>query len=73
MITRLLKPEESWRWDQVMAVAFEGNFDIEKAKTEAQREKTAEEKREQARNRCFGSFSDDEKILYGCVNSREYT
>ena len=73
MITRLLRPEESWRWDQVMAVAFEGNFDIEKAKTEAQREKTAEEKREQARNRCFGSFSDDEKILYGCVNSREYT
>ena len=31
MITRLLRPEESWRWDQVMAVAFEGNFDIEKA------------------------------------------
>lgn len=72
MITRLLRPEESWRWNQVMAVAFEGDFDLEKAKAEAAREKTPEELIQQARNRCFGSLSDDEKILYGCVNSREY-
>lgn len=73
MITRLLKPEESWRWNQVMAAAFEWDFDLEKAKAEAAREKTEEELREQARNRCFGALSDDGKILYGCVNSREYT
>ena len=73
MIARLLKPEESWRWNQVMAAAFEWDFDLEKAKAEAAREKTEEELREQARNRCFGALSDDGKILYGCVNSREYT
>ena len=73
MIARLLKPEESWRWNQVMAAAFEWDFDLEKAKVEAAREKTEEELREQARNRCFGALSDDGKILYGCVNSREYT
>lgn len=73
MIARLLKPEESWRWNQVMAAAFEWDFDLEKAKAEAAREKTKEELREQARNRCFGALSDDGKILYGCVNSREYT
>lgn len=73
MIARLLKPEESWRWNQVMAAAFEWDFDLEKAKAEAVREKTEEELREQARNRCFGALSDDGKILYGCVNSREYT
>ena len=72
MIARLLKPEESWRWNQVMAAAFEWDFDLEKAKAEAAREKTEEELREQARNRCFGALSDDGKILYGCVNSREY-
>lgn len=73
MIARLLKPEESWRWNQVMAAAFEWDFDLEKARVEAAREKTEEELREQARNRCFGALSDDGKILYGCVNSREYT
>lgn len=73
MIARLLKPEESWRWNQVMAAAFEWDFDLEKARAEAAREKTEEELREQARNRCFGALSDDGKILYGCVNSREYT
>lgn len=73
MIARLLKPEESWRWNQVMAAAFEWDFDLEKAKAEAAREKTEEELLEQARNRCFGALSDDGKILYGCVNSREYT
>lgn len=73
MIARLLKPEESWRWNQVMAAAFEWDFDLEKARAEAVREKTEEELREQARNRCFGALSDDGKILYGCVNSREYT
>ena len=73
MIARLLKPEESWCWNQVMAAAFEWDFDLEKARAEAAREKTEEELREQARNRCFGALSDDGKILYGCVNSREYT
>ena len=73
MIARLLKPEESWRWNQLMAAAFEWDFDLEKARAEAAREKTEEELREQARNRCFGALSDDGKILYGCVNSREYT
>lgn len=72
MITRLLKPEESWRWDEVMAVAFEFGFDRKKAKEEAEKEKTPEEKEAQKKDRCFGSFSDDEKILYGCVNSHEY-
>lgn len=73
MITRLLKPEESWRWDEVMAVAFEYGFDREKAKAEAEKERTEEEKEAQKKDRCFGSFSDDEKVLYGCVNSHEYT
>lgn len=72
MLTRLLRPEESWRSNLVMAVAFEGDYDLQKAKEEAVREKTPEEQKEQARNRCFGSFSDDEKILYACVNSRRY-
>ena len=47
MIARLLKPEESWRWNQVMAAAFEWDFDLEKARAEAAREKTEEELREQ--------------------------
>lgn len=72
MITRLLKPEESWMWDEVMAVAFEYGFDREKAKTEAAKERTEEEKKQSAKNRCFASFDDDGKTIYGCVNSHEY-
>ncbi len=72
MITRLLRPEESWRWNQVMAAAFEWGYNLEKEQAEATREKTEEEKLEQARNRCFGALSDDDAILYGCVNSRAY-
>ena len=32
MIIRMLRPEESWRSDLVMATAFEGNYNLEKAK-----------------------------------------
>jgi len=73
MITRLLKPEESWISGQIMAVAFESGFDRAKAQAEAAAEKTEAEKEEQRKNRCFVSFSDDEKIAYSAVNSREYT
>ena len=72
MIIRMLRPEESWRSDLVMATAFEGNYNLEKAKEEAAREKTSEELYQQARNRCFGAFTDDEKLLFACVNSRRY-
>ena len=34
MIIRMLRPEESWRSDLVMATAFEGNYNLEKAKEE---------------------------------------
>ena len=40
MITRLLKPEESWISGQIMAVAFESGFDRAKAQAEAAAEKT---------------------------------
>ena len=42
MITRLLKPEESWMWDEVMAVAFEYGFDREKAKAEDENKQNAD-------------------------------
>ena len=72
MITRLLKPEESWLSGKVMAVAFEYGIDLKKAKEEAEKEKTEEEMKKAAKDRCFASFSDDEKQIYGCVNSHEY-
>ena len=72
MITRLLKPEESWVWSKVMAVAFEYGLDIPKAKEEAEKEKTAEELKKAAKDRCFASFDDDDKTVFGCVNSHEY-
>lgn len=56
MKTRLLRPEENWKSNLTMAVAFEGDYDLEKAKESAARERTEEEKREDARNRCFGTF-----------------
>ena len=59
MKTRLLRPEENWKSNLTMAVAFEGDYDLEKAKESAARERTEEEKREDARNRCFGTFLDD--------------
>ena len=31
-----------------------------------------EEKKEDARNRCFGTFLDDDETICGVVNSREY-
>ena len=55
-----------------MAVAFEGDYDLEKAKESAARERAEEEKREDARNRCFGTFLDDDETICGVVNSREY-
>lgn len=73
MITRLLKPEENWIWSKVMAVAFEYGLDIAKAKEEAEKEKTEAEKAAQKKDRCFASFADDGKTVYGCVNSHEYT
>lgn len=72
MITRLLKPEESWIWSKVMAVAFEYGLDIKKAKEEAEKEKTAEELEKAKKDRCFASFADDNTTVYGCVNSHEY-
>lgn len=60
MKTRLLRPEENWKSNLTMAVAFEGDYDLEKAKESAVRERTEEEKREDARNRCFGTFLDDD-------------
>ena len=44
----------------------------EKAKESAARERTEEEKGEDARNRCFGTFLDDDETICGVVNSREY-
>ena len=67
MITRLLKPEESWIWSKVMAVAFEYGLDIKKAKEEAEKEKTPEELEKAAKDRCFASFADDNTTVYGCV------
>ena len=32
MKTRLLRPEENWKSNLTMAVAFEGDYDLEKAK-----------------------------------------
>lgn len=72
MKTRLLHPEENWKSNLTMAVAFEGDYDLEKAKESAARERTEEEKREDARNRCFGTFLDDDETICGVVNSREY-
>ena len=72
MKTRLLRPEENWKSNLTMAVAFEGDYDLEKAKESAARERTEEEKREDARNRCFGTFLDDDETICGVVNSREY-
>ena len=72
MKTRLLRPEENWKSNLTMAVAFEGDYDLEKAKESAARERTKEEKREDARNRCFGTFLDDDETICGVVNSREY-
>ena len=72
MKTRLLRPEENWKSNLTMAVAFEGDYDLEKAKESAARERTEEEKREAARNRCFGTFLDDDETICGVVNSREY-
>ena len=48
MKTRLLRPEENWKSNLTMAVAFEGDYDLEKAKESAARERTEEEKREDA-------------------------
>ena len=72
MKTRLLRPEENWKSNLTMAVAFEGDYDLEKAKESAARERAEEEKREDARNRCFGTFLDDDETICGVVNSREY-
>ena len=72
MKTRLLRPEENWKSNLTMAVAFEGDYDLEKAKESAARERTEEEKREDARNRCFCTFLDDDETICGVVNSREY-
>lgn len=72
MKIRQLRPEESWKSELVMAVAFEGDYDMEKAKENAEKEKTEEERAEMERNRCFGAFSDDEGELFACVNSRHY-
>lgn len=44
MKTRLLRPEENWKSNLTMAVAFEGDYDLEKAKESAARERTEEEK-----------------------------
>lgn len=71
MKTRLLRPEENWKSNLTMAVAFEGDYDLEKAKESAARERTEEEKREDAHNRCFGTFLDDDETICGVVNSRE--
>ena len=35
MKTRLLRPEENWKSNLTMAVAFEGDYDLEKAKESA--------------------------------------
>ena len=43
MKTRLLRPEENWKSNLTMAVAFEGDYDLEK-KESAARERTEEEK-----------------------------
>lgn len=40
MKTRLLRPEENWKSNLTMAVAFEGDYDLEKAKESAARERT---------------------------------
>ena len=72
MKTRLLRPEENWKSNLTMAVAFEGDYDLEKAKESAARERAEEEKREDARNRCFGTVLDDDETICGVVNSREY-
>ncbi len=42
---RSLRPEENWKSNLTMAVAFEGDYDLEKAKESAARERAEEEKR----------------------------
>ena len=56
MKTRLLRPEENWKSNLTMAVAFEGDYDLEKAKESAARERTEEEKREDARTAASAHF-----------------
>ena len=50
---KITAPGRNWKSNLTMAVAFEGDYDLEKAKESAARERTEEEKREDARNRCL--------------------
>ena len=43
MNTRLLRPEENWKSNLTMAVALEGDDDLEKATESAARERTEED------------------------------
>ena len=73
MKTRLLRPEENWKSKSHQWLSpLREITDLEKAKESAARERTEEEKREDARNRCFGTFLDDDETICGVVNSREY-
>ncbi len=72
MLVRKLTPQEHYRAHLVQAVAFEGNCDYQKEKEEA--EKQAEQGAPQrADTWMWGSFSDDESVLYGCMNIRQYS
>ena len=71
MIVRMLRPEEKWQAELVMAVAYEYNIDAEREKAEAIREKTPQEQREAAMNRTFGAFTVDGK-MFAHVNCHEY-
>lgn len=68
MIVRKINPEEYYRAHLVQAVAFEGQCDYQKEKEEAEKQAPqADEK-----TWYWGSFSDDESALYGCMSIRKY-
>lgn len=67
MIIRKLEPKERYRAGLVQAVAFEGNFDLQKEREAAQ---SAEEPEDGSV--CWGALSEDEKEIYGCVGVSDY-
>lgn len=66
MIIQKLKPEQRYMAEMVQAVAFEGDFDLEKARENAPSAK------EDPNSDFWGAFSDDEKTLYGCLVNSAY-
>lgn len=62
MKARILRPEENYKAAMTMAVAFEWGMDYEKEKAEASKKEASLSKL------CFGVPSEDESVVYGCMD-----